>query len=191
MNILEMVIMAVLIFIILSGVSIPQNVVASIGTIPGIIIIMCIVLYLFTVSPILGVFAMIAGYEVAINTSYTKERTILDELPQENALTPTNQFQITLEETIVNNIVPLVQTTTPTHLNFKCSEDNTYAAANASTYADNAANAAIDAAFTTIDIGCAGNSATKAVYAAIAARKSKLDERNRQGTFILNFFGAE
>ena len=67
----------------------------------------------------------------------------------------------------------------------------TYAAANASTYADNAANAAIDAAFTTIDIGCAGNSATKAVYAAIAARKSKLDERNRQGTFILNFFGAE
>jgi len=56
---------------------------------------------------------------------------------------------------------------------------------------DNATYAAIDAAFTTIDIGCAGNSATKAVYAAIAARKSKLDERNRQGTFILNFFGAE
>jgi len=54
-----------------------------------------------------------------------------------------------------------------------------------------ATNAAIEAAYTTIDIGCAGNSATNAVYAAIAARKSKLDERNRQGTFILNFFGVE
>jgi len=57
--------------------------------------------------------------------------------------------------------------------------------------ASDAAYAAIDAAFTTIDIGCAGSSAAKAVYAAIAARKSKLDERNRQGTFILNFFGVE
>ena len=131
MNTLEILIMVVLVIIILGGISIPQNVHEFVGSVPGIIIILCIVLYLFTVSPILGVFAMIAGYEVAINTIYTKERTILDELPQENALTPTNQFQITLEETIVNNIVPLVQTNTPTHLNFKCSEDNTYAAANA------------------------------------------------------------
>ena len=52
-------------------------------------------------------------------------------------------------------------------------------------------HAAIDAAYTTVDIGCAGNSATNAVYAAIAAHKSKLDEQNRQGTFILNFFGVE
>jgi len=61
----------------------------------------------------------------------------------------------------------------------------------AADYADAATNAAIEAAYTTIDIGRAGNSATNAAYAAIAARKSKLDERNRQGTFILNFFGVE
>jgi hypothetical protein len=64
-----------------------------------------------------------------------------------------------------------------------------YAAANAAYCAAN--DAAAHAAYATIDIGCAGNSATNAVYAAIAARKSKLDERNRQGTFILNFFGVE
>lgn len=54
-----------------------------------------------------------------------------------------------------------------------------------------AAYAAIDAAFAAIDIGCLGSSATKADFAAVAAGKNKLDERNRQGTFILNFFGAE
>ena len=129
MNILEMVIMAVLIFIILSGVSIPQNVVASIGTIPGIIIIMCIVLYLFTVSPILGVFAMIAGYELVINST-TSTHPILDKLPTQPNVSETNQFETTLEETIVQNIVPLVPSTTPTHLNFKYTEDNTYSAAN-------------------------------------------------------------
>ena len=130
MNILEMVIMAVLIFIILAGVSIPQNVHASIGTVPGIIIIMCIVLYLFTVSPILGVFAMIAGYEVVMNT---KPPTIIsiDNLPTQQPYNSTNQFEVTLEETIVKNVVPLVQSTTPSHLNFKYSEDKTYAAANA------------------------------------------------------------
>ena len=33
--------------------------------------------------------------------------------------------------------------------------------------------------------------ATDAAYAAAAAGKNKLDEQNRQGTFILNFFGVE
>jgi hypothetical protein len=130
MNILEMVIMAVLIFIILAGVSIPQNVHASIGTVPGIIIIMCIVLYLFTVSPILGVFAMIAGYEVVVNST-TPKNPILDKLPTQPNVSSINQFETTLEETIVQNIVPLVPSTTPSHLNFKYSEDNTYSAANA------------------------------------------------------------
>jgi hypothetical protein len=36
-----------------------------------------------------------------------------------------------LEEQIVKNIVPLVQSVTPKHLNFKYTEDNTYSAANA------------------------------------------------------------
>ena len=129
MNILEMVIMAVLIFIILSGVSIPSEVHASIGTVPGIIIIMCIVFYLFTVSPILGVFAMIAGYELVINTT-TPTNPILEKLPTQLNVSETNQFETTLEETIVKNIVPLVPSTTPSHLNFKYSEDNTYSAAN-------------------------------------------------------------
>jgi len=131
MNILEIVIMVVLVIIIVGGISIPSDIQSMVGSVPGIIIILWIVFYLFTVSPILGVFAMIAGYEVVINAKSNKINPILDELPSQSPFTPTNQFQITLEETIVNNIAPLVQSITPSHLKFKYTEDNTYAAANA------------------------------------------------------------
>ena len=131
MNILETVIMVVLVIIIIGGVSIPSELHSAVGSVPGTIIILFCVFYLFTVSPILGVFAMIAGYEVIMNTKFRKVNTILEELPSQTPFTPTNQFQITLEETIVNNIVPLVQSATPNHLNLKYTEDNTYSAANA------------------------------------------------------------
>ena len=131
MNILEIGIMVVLIIIIVGGVSIPPDLHSIVGGVPGTIIILLFVFYLFTVSPILGVFGMIAGYEVIINTKSNKTNEILEELPSQTPFTPNNQFQITLEETIVNNIVPMVQSVTPKHLNFKYTEDNTYSAANA------------------------------------------------------------
>jgi hypothetical protein len=131
MNILEIVIMVVLVIIIVGGVSIPPDIHSVVGGVPGVVIILFIVFYLFSVSPILGVFGMIAGYEVIMNTKSNKIHTVLEELPPQSPFTPNNQFQITLEETIVNNIVPIVQSVTPKHLNFKYSEDNTYSAANA------------------------------------------------------------
>jgi hypothetical protein len=131
MNILEIVIMVVLVIIIVGGISIPSDIHSIVGGVPGIIIILFIVFYLFSVSPILGVFAMIAGYEVVMNTKSNKINPILEELPSQAPFTPTNQFQVTLEETIVKNIAPIVQSVTPKHLNFKYTQDNTYAAANA------------------------------------------------------------
>jgi hypothetical protein len=131
MNILEIVIMVVLVVIIVGGVSIPPDIHSVVGSVPGTILILAMIFYLFTVSPILGVFAMIAGYEVIMNTKSIKINPILEELPLQAPFTPTNQFQVTLEETIVKNIVPLVQSVTPKHLNFKYTEDNTYSAANA------------------------------------------------------------
>jgi len=123
--------MVVLVIIIVGGVSIPPELHSLVGSVPGTIIILFVVFYLFTVSPILGVFGMIAGYEVIMNTKSNKKFEILEELPSQTPFTPTNQFQITLEETVVKNIVPLVQSVTPKHLNFKYTEDNTYSAANA------------------------------------------------------------
>ena len=132
MNILEMIIMIILIIIILGGVAIPDNIHTAIGSVPGLIIILCVIFYLFTLSPILGVFAMIAGYELVVNTNMNKSTSslILEQLPDQGQFTETNQFETTLEENIVKNIVPLVQTTSPTHLNFKYTEDPTYSAAN-------------------------------------------------------------
>ena len=131
MNILEIIIMVVLVIIIVGGVSIPPDIHSIVGGVPGIIIILFIVFYLFTISPILGVFGMIAGYEVVINTKSNKINPILEDLPSQAPFSPTNQFQVTLEETIVSKIAPLVQSVTPNHLNFKYTQDNTYAAANA------------------------------------------------------------
>ena len=130
-NPLHILIIIVLCIIILGGIKIPTDILSFTGSVPGIIIIIGVVFYLFTVSPILGVFAMMAGYGLVLNTKSTKTDEILAQLSDESGLTPTNQFQVTLEEQIVKNIVPLVQSVTPKHLNFKYTEDNTYSAANA------------------------------------------------------------
>ena len=47
-------------------------------------------------------------------------------LPNDNEFTPQNQFQETLEEYIVKRIVPLVQSPSPVHLNFKYNADNNH-----------------------------------------------------------------
>ena len=130
-NPLHILIMILLCVIIIGGIKIPSQMYPMVGTMPGIILIMGIVFYLFTISPILGIFAMIAGYQLIMNTKSNKTNEILSQLVDESQLTPNNQFQVTLEETIVKNIVPLVQSVTPKHLNFKYTEDNTYSAANA------------------------------------------------------------
>jgi hypothetical protein len=62
------------------------------------------------------------------------------------------------------------------------------AAANAA--ADAAANAAYAAA-NAANANAAANAASYAAYAANAADKKKLNEQNRQGNFILKFFGVE
>jgi len=64
-----------------------------------------------------------------------------------------------------------------------------YAAACAANAAYYAANAAAYAAADAAD--AAANAAINAAHAAHAAGENKLDEQNRQGTFILKFFGVE
>lgn len=131
-NPLHILIIIVLCIIILGGIKIPNDILSVTGSVPGIMIIIGVVFYLFTVSPILGVFAMMAGYGLVTNTQNTKVDEILSQLSEESPdLSPTNQFQVTLEEQMVTDIVPLVQSATPTHLNFKYNEENTYSAANA------------------------------------------------------------
>ena len=131
-NPLHILIIIVLCIIILGGIKIPADILSVTGSVPGIIITIGLVFYLFTVSPILGVFGMMAGYGIVMNTKPIKTDEILSQLSDESSeLNHMNQFQVTLEEQLVKNIVPLGQSVTPKHLNFKYTEDNTYSAANA------------------------------------------------------------
>jgi hypothetical protein len=112
--------------IILFNIKLPSEV-KTFGEIPINITLLFIVFYLFTQSPILGVVGLIVAYEV---TQTKQPRFIQTELPNDGEFTPQNQFQETLEEYIVKRIVPLIQTQSPVHLNFKNNLDDTH---NAST----------------------------------------------------------
>ena len=80
------------------------------------------VLYLFTQSPLLGIVGVIAAYTL-VQSNVTRS---IPMLPSDGNLSPTNQFQETLEEYMVKRIVPLVQSPTPTHLNFKYAQEDTH-----------------------------------------------------------------
>ena len=121
MNILHSVVLVLLCMIILLKITLPPYLV-NFGIVPVTIALLFLVLYLFTQSPLLGIVGLVAAYcliQPRVN------RTI-PTLPLDGNLTPTNQFQETLEEYMVNRIVPLVQSPSPTHLNFKYSNENTH-----------------------------------------------------------------
>jgi hypothetical protein len=95
------------------------------GIVPITIVLLFLVLYLFTQSPILGIVGLIAAYSLI----QTKESRSIPTLSLDGDLTSANQFQETLEEYMVKRIVPLVQSPSPTHLNFKYTNENTHDAA--------------------------------------------------------------
>jgi len=122
MNLLHGIVVVLLCMIILFDVKVPSSI-RTMGTVPLSIVLLFVVFYLFTQSPILGVVGLIAAYQM-IQTSST--RYIQPQLPNDDDFTPQNQFQETLEEDIVKNMVPLVQTQSPVHLNFKYNKEETH-----------------------------------------------------------------
>ena len=120
MIVLHGVVLVLLCVIILLNITLPPSV-RSFGIVPVTITLMFMVMYLFTHSPLLGIVGIVAAYTLLQSS---KSRSI-PTLPFDGELTPTNQFQETLEEYMVNRIVPMVQST-PTHLNFKYAKENTH-----------------------------------------------------------------
>ena len=99
--------------------------VRSLGKVPVTITLLFVVFYLFTQSPLLGVIGLVAAYQAM---QQTQMRYIQPQLPTDSEFTPQNQFQDTLEEHVVQNMVPFVQTQSPVHLQFKYDTDNTHSA---------------------------------------------------------------
>ena len=121
MILLHGVVLVLLCAIILLNIRIPSPV-RSVGVVPVTIILLFMVLYLFTQSPVLGVVGLVATYTL-MQTSTTR---MVSELPRVDDVNYTNLHQETLEEQVVKRIVPLVQSPTPTHLNFKYAQEDTH-----------------------------------------------------------------
>ena len=123
MNLLHGITLVLLCMVILMDVKVP---IQSLGKIPVTITLLFVVFYLFTQSPLLGVIGLVAAYQ-AIQSN--QMRYIQPQLPMDGEFTPQNQFQDTLEEKVVQNMVPFVQTQSPVHLQFKYNIENTHSAA--------------------------------------------------------------
>jgi len=119
MIVLHGVVLVLLCVIILLNITLPPSI-RSFGIVPVTITLMFMILYLFTHSPLLGIVGIVAAYTLLQSSNRS-----IPSLPFDGELTPTNQFQETLEEYIVKRIVPMVQST-PTHLNFKYAPENTH-----------------------------------------------------------------
>jgi len=125
MNILHAIVLVLLSAIILLDVKLPPQI-RSVGMVPVSIVLLVVVFYLFTKSPVLGVVSLIAAYQAMQDT---KTRYIQPQLPDYNGFTPQNQFLETLEEQVVQNMVPMVQSPSPVHLNFKYNAESNHDAA--------------------------------------------------------------
>ena len=125
MNLLHGITLVLLCMIILMDVKLPPQV-QSLGKIPVTILLLFVVFYLFTQSPLLGVIGLVAAYQAMQSNQM---RYIQPQLPMDGEFTPQNQFQGTLEETVVQNMVPFVQTQSPVHLQFKYNVEDTHSAA--------------------------------------------------------------
>jgi hypothetical protein len=124
MNLLHGITLVLLCSIILMDVKVPASI-QSLGKVPVTITLLFVVFYLFTQSPLLGVIGLVAAYQAM---QQTQMRYIQPQLPTDDEFTPQNQFQDTLEEHVVQNMVPFVQTQSPVHLQFKYDTDNTHSA---------------------------------------------------------------
>jgi len=122
MNLLHGIVLVLLCAVILFNVKLPPQI-KSLGSVPVTITLLFIAFYLFTQSPVLGIVGLIVVYELLQPSG---NRYIQPQLPNDGEFTPQNQFQETLEEHIVKRIVPLIQTQSPVHLNFKYNSESTH-----------------------------------------------------------------
>jgi hypothetical protein len=123
MNLLHGIALILLCTVILMDVKVPTQ---SLGKIPVTILLLFVVMYLFTQSPLLGVIGLVAAYQAMQSNQM---RYIQPQLPMDGEFTPQNQFRETLEENVVQNMVPFVQTQSPVHLQFKYNAEDTHSAA--------------------------------------------------------------
>lgn len=125
-----MILAVMLAVVVVMDIKMPAQVSQFAGSAPGIVVVLGIIYYLFSKSNILGVLGILAGFIVVQQSGRMPPIFRKNfEAPTDVTFTPASQFPVTLEETIVQNLVPMVNA--PGRGSISTSYGNTYNAANA------------------------------------------------------------
>ena len=136
----ELVIAGMLCVLIVVDLPFPRLFMAFVGSMPGVVILLGIVFYLFTQSPVLGILSFIAGYALVqrsgmLDTGFERIGTKTMEMPDMPNVnmdgvmySPSSQFSETLEEGVIKSLVPLVRDTEGPFFNVSGSVDETHGA---------------------------------------------------------------
>ena len=124
----------VMVIYIMFNIQTPQLLASVIDNIYGNIGVLVVAVYLIMkVNPVVGIVALYAAYELIQRSSGMTgsagiQKYLPSQLTQNKHLTAFNQFPITLEEEVVKQMAPLVETNGPSHLQYIPASDNTYSA---------------------------------------------------------------
>ena len=106
----EVILAVILATVVVMDVKIPAQAARFVGSVPGMVVILGIVFYLFSQSTILGVLGILAAFIVVQHSGRLpvfKQSAILPNA-NVNGVSPMSQFPVTLEEIMVKNLVPMV-----------------------------------------------------------------------------------
>ena len=128
----HLILLGVLVLYILLNIQTTPVLAKLIDTVYGnIAIVLLAFVFLTHSNPIVGVVALYAAYELIQRSSVTTgsaaiSRYLPTEMKKGNHLSAFNQFPITLEEEVVKQMAPLVETSGPSHLHYKPAADDTH-----------------------------------------------------------------
>ena len=124
----------VMVIYIMFNIKTPQLLASVVDNIYGNIGVLVVAVYLIMkVNPVVGIVALYAAYELIQRSSGMTgssgiQKYLPSQLTQNRHLSAFNQFPITLEEEVVKQMAPLVETNGPSHLHYMPASDNTYSA---------------------------------------------------------------
>ena len=124
--------LVVLVLYCVLNIQTPSMLANLIDNIYGNIIVIVAAFYLFThCHPIVGVIGLFAAYELIRRSSHSTgtlaiERYLPSEIKKSGHFSAFNQFPVTLEEEVVKQMAPLVESAGPSNLNYKPASDDTH-----------------------------------------------------------------
>ena len=128
----QLILLVVFILYILLNVQTPNMLATLIDNIYGNVVVVLMALAVLThMNPIVGVVALYAAYELIQRSSVTTgsaaiRRYLPTEIKKGKHFSAFNQFPVTLEEEVVKQMAPLVETSGPNHLHYKPVANETY-----------------------------------------------------------------